>query len=168
MAEYITIEGMNKLKEKIAALTKERPLVIEQVQIARAMGDLSENAEYHAAKERQRNIDNELSFLNHRMTILKVINPLEMSKDSVRFGAIVTIKEKKSKTISIYQLVGPDEVYDRDDGVIAVSYVSPLGKAMVGKKIKEDFCVEIFDNIKKDSHGDPLKREILYTILEIK
>ena len=169
MPEYITMEGMQRLQEKIRSLNLERPLVIEQVQTARAMGDLAENAEYHAAKEKQRNIDNELSNLNQRLSILKVLDPTTMAKDSIRFGAYVKISEKGSKKKLTYHLVGPDEVYDRDDKIIQVSYVSPLGKAMIGKKINEEFQVEIFHEKKKNEKGEPLKvKEIVYKVLEIK
>jgi len=142
MAEYITVEGMQRLQRKIMDLTQERPLVIEQVQIARAMGDLSENAEYHSAKERQNYIEKELAYLNGRVARLQILDPATLSKDSVRFGAYITIEDIGDKKKLQYHMVGADEVYDRDDGIIQVSYVSPLGAAMLGKKINEEFIVK--------------------------
>jgi len=142
MAEYITVEGMQRLQRRIINLTEERPLVVEQVQIARAMGDLSENAEYHSAKERQTNIEKELAYLNSRIAKLQILDPAKIAKDAVRFGAYITIKDEDSGKILTYHMVGEDEVYDRDDGIIPVSYVSPLGKAMLGKKVNEAFIVK--------------------------
>ena len=156
MSDYITMEGMQRLQKKILALTEERPLVLEQVQTARAMGDLSENAEYHAAKERQRNLDNELSNLSARVAVLKIIDPSTLAKDSVRFGAFIQLKDLATDKELHYHLVGPDEVYDREDDIIQVSFVSPLGKAMVGKKLNEEFVV-------KAPKGD-----LKYKVLEIK
>lgn len=141
MAEYITVEGMQRLQRRINHLLEERPEVIQMVQTARELGDLSENAEYHAAKERQRNIDNELTWLRDRMARLKVIDPVTIPKDAVRFGALIKIEEKNIKGSTVYQLVGVDEIYDREDGVILVSVASPLGKALIGKKINDEVTV---------------------------
>ena len=156
MSDYITMEGMQRLQKKLLTLTEERPLVLEQVQTARAMGDLSENAEYHAAKERQRNLDNELSYLNSRITALKIIDPSTLPKDTIRFGAYIKIKEEVDDKVLNYHLVGPDEVYDRNDEIVQVSIASPLGKAMIGKKVGETFIV-------KAPKGD-----FKYKVLEIK
>ncbi|MCL1827492.1 MAG: transcription elongation factor GreA [Candidatus Cloacimonetes bacterium] len=142
---YITIEGMQLLQKKRQTLLEERPQVIEQIQTAREMGDLSENAEYHAARERQRNLDRELGYIDDRIAILKVIDPAKLPKDTIRFGAYVSLKEtldgQKALDMSLH-LVGPDEIYDRDDGVLQVSFVSPLGAAMIGKKVKDTFTVD--------------------------
>jgi transcription elongation factor GreA len=163
MSDYITVEGMQRLETKLVALTKERPIILEQVQTARAMGDLSENAEYHAAKEKQRNLDSELSNLSSRIAVLKVIDPASIPKDSIRFGAIVTIKEIHGKKTLHYHLVGPDEVYDTDDNLTRVSYVSPLGKAMLGKKRDEEFTVT---TPKKNKDATPV--ELKYIVIDIK
>ena len=142
---YITMEGLHRLQKRRQTLIEERPLVLEQIQTAREMGDLSENAEYHAARERQRNIDKELSFLDSRIAILKIIDPSKLPKDTIRFGAYVKLKETTTpdkEEIFHYHLVGIDEVYDRDDGILQVSFASPLGSAMIGKKVKDIFVVE--------------------------
>jgi transcription elongation factor GreA len=159
MQPLITTEGMQRLQRKILDLNAERPVILEQIETARAMGDLSENAEYHAAKERQRNLDRELSYLSSRVSVLKTIDPATLQKDVIRFGAFIklceVLEKKKCKCIQ-YQLVGPDEVYDRDDNIILVSYESPLGKSMLGKKINDEFVVLA------------PKGELRYKILEIK
>lgn len=142
MSEYITPDGMQRLQKRINALVEERPSIVDQVQAAREMGDLSENAEYHAAREKQRNIDNELTRLNSRLSILKIIDPATLPKDAVRFGAYVKILETTNNETFNYHLVGIDEIYERDDDIIQVSVASPLGKAMIGKKINDEFIVK--------------------------
>jgi len=142
MSNYITPEGMQRLHKKLLALTEERPKILEQVQTAREMGDLSENAEYHAAKEKQRNIDSDLGNLNQKILSLKVIDPTTLPKDSIRFGAYVKLIESSTGQEFKYRLVGVDEIYDRDDDIVHVSLASPLGKAMVGKKVNEEFVVK--------------------------
>ncbi len=143
MAEYITEEGMKKLRRRMSHLLEdERPEVIRQVQTAREMGDLSENAEYHAARERQRHIDNELEHLRRRLSVLQVINPDDIPKDAVRFGAYVDVEESETGKQVQYRLVGVDEVEDTGSDLVLISVASPIGRAMVGKKIGEDFIVK--------------------------
>ncbi len=141
MPEYITIEGMQRLQRRVNHLIEERPDVIQQVVTARELGDLSENAEYHAARERQRNMDNEMTWLRDRMASLKVIDPVTIPKDAVRFGAFIKLKEKDIPEIQIYQLVGVDEIYDREDGIMLVSVASPMGKSLIGKKLNDSVVV---------------------------
>ncbi len=143
MAEYITEEGMKKLRRRMSNLMEnERPEVIKQVQTAREMGDLSENAEYHAARERQRHIDNELEHLRRRMSVLQAINPDNIPKDAVRFGAYIDVEDKDSGDKIHYRLVGVDEVEDTGTELVLVSVASPIGKAMIGKKKGESFVVK--------------------------
>jgi len=99
MANYITKEGMQRLRKRIQELIKERPTVIKQVVTAREMGDLSENAEYHAARERQRFLENEFNHLKKRMDHLQVIDTANIPKDAVRFGARVLVKELKDNSL---------------------------------------------------------------------
>jgi len=143
MAEYITMEGLKKLQEKLSHLRDiERPEIIKRVQTAREMGDLSENAEYHAAKDEQRLIDSEIDRINRRLSIIKVLDPSTIAKDAVRFGAYVTISNENGE-IEKYRLVGVDEVdFNSDNNTTYVSVASPLGAAMIGKKINDDFIVK--------------------------
>lgn len=134
MSSYITKEGMVRLQQRLQELVEFRPQVISQVVTAREMGDLSENAEYHAAREKQRHVDREIEHIKRRMTMLKVIDTSTLPKDAVRFGAYLTMMELPQGTINEYRLVGVDEVYERDDGLILMSVESPIGKAMIGKK----------------------------------
>ncbi|MCB5250712.1 MAG: transcription elongation factor GreA [Candidatus Cloacimonadales bacterium] len=149
MANYITIEGMKRLHKKANDLVLERPEIIKQVVAARELGDLSENAEYHAAREKQRNLEDELEKLQFRMSQLKVIDPNTLPKDAVRFGAYVELTELPENEKYIYQLVGVDEIYDRDDNVLQVSVASPLGMALIGKKPNEEFIVKAPKGVRK-------------------
>jgi transcription elongation factor GreA len=133
--DYITKVGMDKLQKRIRYLAEvERPQIIKRVATARAQGDLSENAEYKAAKEMQRHLDKELDHLKTRSTKLKVIDPVSIPKDCVRFGAYIVVKELDLSRTVVYHLVGIDEVNFPDENAEQVSIASPIGSAMIGKK----------------------------------
>ncbi|PID28923.1 MAG: transcription elongation factor [Candidatus Cloacimonadota bacterium] len=143
MTEYITKEGMNRLQKRLNELVyDERPIVVQQIQTARELGDLKENAEYHAAREKQRHIDNEIGKIKQRMGVLKVIDPSIISKDAIRFGALVEVKEDGTDKAIKYNLIGVDEVYETDDPYTRISIASPIGRAMIGKKVGEKFIVK--------------------------
>lgn len=142
MANYITKEGMQRLRQRSAELIEIRSKVIKQVVEAREMGDLSENAEYHAARERQRDVETEYNHIKQRMGNLQVIDADKLPKDAVRFGARVTLKElAKDKNLKVH-LVGIDEVYETKEEYVRFSLASPIGKQMIGKKIGEHFVVK--------------------------
>jgi len=142
MANYITREGMRRLHKRMNKLIKERPDIIKQVVQAREMGDLSENAEYKAARERQRNLENEYNYIKRRIEKLKVVDEATIPKDAVRFGARVTLKELSNNKILKLRLVGVDEVFDNDDEYKRKSIASPIGKPMIGKKVGDHFLVK--------------------------
>ena len=142
MANYITKEGMQRLRIRMNELIQERPAIIKQVVTAREMGDLSENAEYHAARERQRHLENEYNRIKSRIDKLQVIDPTNIPKDAVRFGAKVTVKELPSGKIFKFQLVGVDEIFDTDEEYERKSIASPIGKPMIGKKAGQKFVVQ--------------------------
>lgn len=123
-------------------LIQERPAVIKQVVTAREMGDLSENAEYHAARERQRYLENEYNKIKNRIDKLQVIDPDTLPKNAVRFGAKVTVKEISTEQIYKFQLVGIDEIFENDAEYERKSIASPIGKPMIGKKIGQRFVVQ--------------------------
>ena len=133
---------MQRLRKRMSELIQERPAIIKQVVTAREMGDLSENAEYHAARERQRHLENEFNKIKSRVDKLQVIDPATLPKDAVRFGAKVTIKEVSSGEIFKFQLVGTDEVYESEDEFERKSIASPIGSPMIGKKIGQHFVVK--------------------------
>ena len=142
VANYITKEGMQQLKSKMQQLIAERPAIIKQVVTAREMGDLSENAEYHAARERQRNLENDYNRLKSRIESLQVLDISKIAKDAVRFGAKVTVEELATGIVKKIFLVGIDEIYETDDDYERTSVLSPIGKAMIGKKVDNEYTVK--------------------------
>ncbi len=128
----MTKDGYAALKKELERLkTFERPETIRAIEIARAHGDLSENAEYHAAKERQSFLEGRIGELSYKLGNAKVIDPLTVPKDAVRFASRVRVENLDSEEESEYMIVGPDEA-DIKQGKISIS--SPLGSALLGKK----------------------------------
>ncbi len=127
-------EGHRQLTEEAKRLKLERPEIIESIEVARAHGDLSENAEYHAAKERQGQVEAMLADIEDRLARAMVIDPTTLSGDKVVFGATVTLVDEDDKKIK-YQLVGQTEA---DAKVGRISYNSPLGRALIGRIVGED------------------------------
>ncbi|WP_037501540.1 transcription elongation factor GreA [Sphingomonas jaspsi] len=127
-------EGYRLLEEELKRLKKERPEIVDAIEEARAHGDLSENAEYHAAKERQGQIEAQIGDIEDRLSRALVIDPTTLSGDKVVFGATVTLLDEEDKKIR-YQLVGQQEA---DAKVGRISYNSPLGRALIGKEVGED------------------------------
>ncbi len=128
----ITREGYEKLKKELEHLEKvERFDVIKAIEEARAHGDLSENAEYHAAKERQGHIEARIQYLKSTLASAEVIDCEDQSCDRVVFGVKVRLENIDTGEEVVYQLVGPDES-DVQQGKISVT--SPLGQALIGKE----------------------------------
>jgi len=128
-------EGHRKLSEQVRHLkTVERPAIVEAIEAARAHGDLSENAEYHAAKERQGHVEATIADLEDQLSRAMVIDPTTLSGDKVVFGATVTLIDEDRKKVK-YQLVGQVEA-DAKDG--RISYNSPLGRALIGRSVGEE------------------------------
>ena len=121
-------EGYELIAAELQRLKLERPEVIDAIEEARAHGDLSENAEYHAAKERQGQIEASIADLEDRMSRAVVIDPRDLSGDKIVFGATVHLLDEDEKSI-VYQIVGQMEA-DAKQGKI--SYNSPLGRALIG------------------------------------
>jgi transcription elongation factor GreA len=137
--QYITKAGMDKVQQRISQLMNdERPDVIKAVSIAREFGDLSENAEYKSAKERQRAIDHEIDHLRRRAAHLKVIDPSAFTTDLVRFGMFCLTVDADTGEEQWFHVVGVDEInFPETSGVMAVSIASPIGKGLLGKKLGE-------------------------------
>ncbi len=136
----ITNNGFEKLELELKKLkTIERPSVIKSIAEAREHGDLSENAEYHAAKEKQSFIEGRIADLEHKISRAEVINTKKLSGNKVIFGATVTLGLIESSKKIIYQIVGTEEA-DVENGKVSIS--SPLAKALLGKKI--DATVEVY------------------------
>jgi transcription elongation factor GreA len=127
-------EGHRKLTDELRRLRGERPEIVEAIEAARAHGDLSENAEYHAAKERQGQIEATIADLEDQLSRAMVIDPKSLSGDKVVFGATVTLIDEEDKKVR-YQLVGQVEA-DASHG--RISYNSPLGRALIGRQVGEE------------------------------
>ena len=129
----MTAEGLAKLEEELRQLkADERPAVIRAIAEARAHGDLSENAEYHAARERQSFVEGRIAELEKVIPSVEVIDVAKLSGDQVKFGARVTIVDEESDEEKTYRIVGAHEA-DMKAGSISLS--SPLAKALIGRKV---------------------------------
>ena len=128
----MTPEGKNRLDEELRKLKSEdRPSIIRAISEAREHGDLSENAEYHAAKEKQAFVEGRIMELEDKLSRAEIIDPSLMSGDSVKFGATVVIIDEDSEETSQFQIVGADES-DIDRGRISIT--SPMARALIGKE----------------------------------
>ncbi len=131
----MTLDGHAKMMDEIKHLkTVERPRIIRLIEEARAHGDLSENAEYHAAKERQGQVEAMLADLDDRLSRAMVIDPTTLSGNKVVFGATVLLLDENDNKIK-YQIVGETEA---DARLGRISYASPLGRALIGRQVGEE------------------------------
>ncbi len=136
----MTTEGYQKLEADLRILkNEERPAVIQAIAEARAHGDLSENAEYHAAKERQGWIEGQILELEDKFTRAQVIDPKSLDGNTVKFGATVTLIDEDTEKKKIWQIVGDLEA---DVKLRKISVSSPIARALIGKS-KGD-SVEVF------------------------
>lgn len=135
----ITRGGYDALKRQLARLNRvEVPQNIKDIEEARAHGDISENAEYAAAKERQSFIQGKIQELENNLATSVVINLKDITDEKVVFGTTVTIKDIDSEETTTYQLVGP---FESDIQMNKISVTSPIGKALIGKEIGDEVTV---------------------------
>ncbi|HAU22343.1 MAG TPA: transcription elongation factor GreA [Erythrobacter sp.] len=132
-------EGYEQLTADLKALRAERPKIVDAIEEARAHGDLSENAEYHAAKERQGQVEAQIGELEDRISRAQIIDPTTLSGDKIVFGATVTLLDDDDKPVK-YQIVGQTEA-DANNG--RISYNSPLGRALIGKQVDDEIEVTV-------------------------
>ncbi|AXK42519.1 MULTISPECIES: transcription elongation factor GreA [Erythrobacter] len=132
-------EGYEKLTADLKVLRAERPKIVDAIEEARAHGDLSENAEYHAAKERQGQVEAMIGELEDKISRAQIIDPTTLSGDKVIFGATVTLLDENDKPVT-YQIVGQTEA---DAAKGRISYNSPLGRALIGKQLEEEVEVTV-------------------------
>ena len=125
-AGYATLETELKHRQQV-----ERPRIIQQITDARTHGDLSENAEYHAAKEQQSLNEGRIAELEDKLARAEIIDVSKLSGDTIKFGATVTLVDEDTAKKSVWQLVGEPEA-DAKNGRISIT--SPLARALVGKK----------------------------------
>ena len=149
----ITRNGYNQLHNGLENLKKvTRPQVIKAIEEARAHGDLSENAEYNAAKERQSFVEGKISEIEQKLANSEIMDIANLPKDKVGFGSVVTLENLGNGDEATYQIVGPDE---SDIPLGKISITSPLGKALIGKEVDEEVTVQTPGGVKK------------YTVLKI-
>lgn len=132
-------EGYRALEAELKNLKSvERPAVVQAIEEARAHGDLSENAEYHAAKEKQGHIEGRIMELEGKISRAQVIDPQSLSGETVVFGATVTMLDENDDEV-IYQIVGADE---GDVKIGRISYQSPIARALIGRRVEDEVEVK--------------------------
>ena len=137
--EYLTVRGAEKLRAELEELKGvARPKVIQAIAEAREHGDLKENAEYHAAKDRQGHIEARIRQLEGMIADAEVIDPSQLGGDKVKFGARVTVEDIDSGKLSNYQLVGEEEA-DIKKGKVSIT--SPLARALVNHEVGDEVKV---------------------------
>ena len=136
----ITREGYNMLMKELKFLKeKERPKIIKEIGEARSHGDISENAEYEAAKDKQGILEARIKDLEYRLSMAEIIDPSTLSHDRIAFGATVRLLNVETDEEEAYQLVGPDE---SDVAQKKISVYSPLGHALLGKQVDDSVMVK--------------------------
>jgi len=136
----MTREGFEDLKDELEHLKKEeRPKVVEAIEEARAHGDLSENAEYDAAKEKQGFVEGRIQELEALVSQAEVIDPENLSGDRVKFGATVTIFDLDTDEEKTYKIVGKEEADIEND---KIAYTSPIANALIGNEIADEVTIE--------------------------
>jgi transcription elongation factor GreA len=135
----MTAPGLQRLEDELRQLrSQERPAVIRAIAEARAHGDLSENAEYHAARERQSFIEGRIDELEVIVSAAEVIDPSTLTGEHVKFGAHVSLIDEETEKEATYQIVG---VHEADIKHARLSLSSPLAKALIGKKVGDTVSV---------------------------
>jgi transcription elongation factor GreA len=136
----MTPKGAAKVRDELARLKAERPKISRDIGTARDHGDISENAEYHAAKERQGMVEAQIKDLEDKLARCEVIDPARLSGTRVRFGATVSLSNVDTDEKVTYQIVGADEA-NIDEGTISVS--APLARALIGKEAGDEVTVHL-------------------------
>lgn len=135
----MTKEGVVRLEEEQRRLyDEERPAIIKAIAAAREHGDLKENAEYHAARERQSFVEGRLAELKSIISLAEIIDPATLSGDVVRFGATVELADEETDAESTYQIVGTHEA-DVNNGRLSVT--APMARALIGKSLGDSIEV---------------------------
>jgi transcription elongation factor GreA len=136
----MTPRGAAKAREELARLKAERPKISRDIGTARDHGDISENAEYHAAKERQGMVEAQIKDLEDKLARSEVIDPARLTGTRIRFGATVSLSNVDTNEASTYQIVGADEA-NIDEGTISIS--APLARALIGKEVGDEISITL-------------------------
>lgn len=140
MTQAITLEGYNEIIKKLEDLQGERRIIAGEIAEARSKGDLSENAEYHAAKAKQEMLERKISELNYIISVSDVIDPSSIESETIGFGATVSLLETENKKEYVYKIVSPYEA-DISKGLISVD--ANLARELIGKRTGDTIFVEI-------------------------
>jgi len=137
----MTQSGYEKIQAELKHLKSvERPSIVKEIEIARAHGDLSENAEYHAAKEKQGHVEGRIAILDDKLARAQVIDPSGQSSDAVRFGLTVDLEDAGTGEELTYTILGEEEA-DAANGTISIS--SPIARALLGKGVGDSVTVSV-------------------------
>ncbi|MCR5564037.1 MAG: transcription elongation factor GreA [Desulfovibrio sp.] len=136
----ISIQGYKKLEDELAKLKSERPEIIQAIKEAREEGDLSENAGYDAARERQGMTEARIKYIESRLAEYQVIDLDKLSGDRVVFGCTVEVEDVDSGESRSYTILGPDEA---EPAKGSISFQSPVGKALLGKEVGDEVTIDI-------------------------
>lgn len=137
----MTQAGYDQLRNELKKLMKEeRPAVVQAIEEARGHGDLSENAEYDAAKDRQAQIEGRILELNDMIARAEVIDPSKINSDKIVFGATVTLFDTESEENVTYKIVGEHEANIKEG---RISVTSPVGKALIGHELDDEVRIQV-------------------------
>ena len=136
----ISVQGYKKLEDELAKLKSERPEIIQAIKEAREEGDLSENAGYDAARERQGMTEARIKYIESRLAEYQVIDLDKLSGDRVVFGCTVEVEDVDSGESRSYTILGPDEA---EPAKGSISFQSPVGKALLGKEVGDEVTIDI-------------------------
>ncbi len=136
----MTPRGAQLMRAELAHLKEERPKISKEIGIAIEHGDLSENAEYHAAKERQGLNEAKIRDLESKLALAEIIDPSKLTGEKIKFGATVTLTNLATNEEVTYQIVGADEA-DIDQGLISIS--APLARSMIGKSPGDEIVLRL-------------------------
>ncbi|RDV39277.1 transcription elongation factor GreA [Bradymonadaceae bacterium TMQ3] len=136
----MTVDGHRKLREELDNLKKvQRPRIVQEIEEARAHGDLKENAEYHAAKDKQGFVEGRIREIEGKLAHAQVIDTDELGGDRVVFGAFVTVFFLDTDEEKTYQIVGDDEA---DIKQLKISFASPIARALIGKTVGDESVIK--------------------------
>jgi len=139
----ISEQGFERVKQELERLKSERPEIIQAIKEAREEGDLSENAGYDAARERQGMLEAKITFIESRMPRFNVVDPAKLSGEKIIFGATVRLADLDTDQEREFTLVGPDETDFMPKSKNAISVFSPVGRALLGKEAGDEVIVEV-------------------------
>ena len=138
----ISKQGFQCVRQELERLKNERPIIIQAIKDAREEGDLSENAGYDAARERQGMLEAKITYIESRMSRFNVVDPTKLSGDKILFGATVRLADLDTDEEREYTLVGPDETDFIPRNKNAISVFSPVGRALLSKQVGDEVTVD--------------------------